>query len=226
MGTTTQHNVDIKDKLETVFDILKGEGIFAEENFRFDVSGATADIPDGVRAVYYHAQDVDHFEKTGKMFIRYFSGQDDDGRSSRLLAVEVKTVLERAGLTTTWNGDDRHALLVEGLMPPRQHKYYLGFSPDTHIQLNQFIADLTLKGYECHLPDVSTGIYQGQILETSSQFIAQQTGPKRLCVHCSEHLVGNALAPNNSYVIHYGAGTASSRQISPSTRQGAQERSR
>ena len=74
-------------RINNAFKELRKRGYFARQNFMCCQTCGWAGVPDNKadKAVFYHAQDKEHLEKTGKLYLAW-AGDEHQNRAQEYLA--------------------------------------------------------------------------------------------------------------------------------------------
>jgi hypothetical protein len=93
-----------KKRLNAAFRALRKAGYTAKQNFWCCQSCAWNALTDeeAEKAVFYHRQDNDRFKVDGECYLAW-SGS----------GVEIVSILEKAGLTVTWNGEAGQRIMIQ-----------------------------------------------------------------------------------------------------------------
>jgi len=123
----------MNNNLSLVFKELRKRGFLARQNFKCcgNCAGyaltneAVVKVGAGktVRgSVFYHRQDRQHFEHSGKLMIRYGSLDSNElgviGEDTTKIGQEVVAVFETHGIKVQWNGDSSQCIEVF----PNEHR--------------------------------------------------------------------------------------------------------
>ena len=83
------------ERINNAFKELRKLGYFARQNFMCCQTCGWAEVPDDKanRAVFYHRQDTEHFNRNGELYLAW----DGDGN-------EIIKTFQSVGLTTEWDG--------------------------------------------------------------------------------------------------------------------------
>lgn len=120
--------MEFKDRLNTAFKELRRMGFVARQNFLCCQTCAGSVILEKLNEakakgrmkagyVYYHRQDADDLKEYGDCYLAFGSGDPDssgkqDRKESKKVGFQVVEVLNKAGITTKWDGNPNTRIQV------------------------------------------------------------------------------------------------------------------
>jgi hypothetical protein len=107
----------VRAALKTIFAKLRKDNLICRMNYLCCMSCASYDLSEKVDnknadgAVYFHRQDNDNFNETGRLHLRYFTRTDSG--DCKALAEKVVAALKAENLPVEWDGDPTRTILIK-----------------------------------------------------------------------------------------------------------------
>jgi hypothetical protein len=119
------------DRLDTIFEGLRVQGILALQNAGYTQSEGLSDVGELYREVggersdidgfcFYHGQDLERVMKSGQLWLAFGA---IDGEDARGVAVgqRIKSAFDAAGFAVEWDGSIKTRLLIKGIRWQRRN---------------------------------------------------------------------------------------------------------
>jgi hypothetical protein len=110
-----------------VFPELRKHGLLARLNFECCSSCASYALCEDMKkintqnkrkkkiigSVFYNRQDEDHFKRTGSVYLKYLSSNEDDDADALAVGMLIQTISNKFKLKVTWDGSPYKAIMVD-----------------------------------------------------------------------------------------------------------------
>lgn len=107
-----------KSLIKQAFTTLRKNGFIARMNFMccsncagYSLAGM-AEKKGVEKLVFWHHQDEDHFQRSGRLALRYGKPNDGDDEITKKIGQEIVDVLKSVGVEVEWAGDPNEVIYV------------------------------------------------------------------------------------------------------------------
>ena len=107
-----------KDAIKKAFAVLRKNGFIARMNFMCCSNCASYELSTmaekkGIeKIVFWHRQEEDYFQRTGKVALQYGKPNDGDDEITKKIGQEIVDVLKSVGVDVEWSGSPDDVIYV------------------------------------------------------------------------------------------------------------------